>query len=365
MNDTVEIEVIVGDVLGVKVARGFARLCDLAAMSRADIYDPATNPTGTQRDLSPRHARDAYTYVGSNQLAFWPEVLLCARIEGSVSLTPIKGMPSRFILRVDLSRIRRSQRIAISRLDGNHRLHYADGKTEGFPPITKSVSFCLALGLSLDDEIKLFRDINNNQRKMNTSHLDNIMSRLSPSQRLQIDSPALYIAQKLSADQQSPLYGRIYTGGPKKRGVVHVPLRTLKTGIEYLFSRTTRLRSLPDVDARYRVIRNYFDAVRAWQPEAWEHPERYLMLRGVGIWALSFLGATVIDHALSLGAYKKDELLRILRSGRAWDWSRKGEFAGFSGRSGALKISEMIGQELEAANAPSIKALYSRIMEDR
>jgi hypothetical protein len=65
-----------GRVLGVSVYRGFARLCDIAEISKADVYDQNNNPTGTQRDLSPSHARDAHEYVRTHELGFWPEVFL-------------------------------------------------------------------------------------------------------------------------------------------------------------------------------------------------------------------------------------------------------------------------------------------------
>jgi hypothetical protein len=42
---------VTAKVLGVNVYRGFANLCDLADISRADIYDQKKNPRGTQRDL--------------------------------------------------------------------------------------------------------------------------------------------------------------------------------------------------------------------------------------------------------------------------------------------------------------------------
>jgi hypothetical protein len=53
-------KVIRGNVAGVNVFRGYARLSDLSRMSKADIYDKISNPQGTQRDLSPKHAQDAY-----------------------------------------------------------------------------------------------------------------------------------------------------------------------------------------------------------------------------------------------------------------------------------------------------------------
>ena len=78
-------------VLGVNVYRGFAKLCDLTDVSRADIYDAQSNPTGTQRDLSPGHARDAYEYVKNHDLGFWPEVFLCARMNNVVTLSTPPG----------------------------------------------------------------------------------------------------------------------------------------------------------------------------------------------------------------------------------------------------------------------------------
>ena len=66
-------------MLGVNIYRGFADLSLLSDLSKADIYDQAKNPKGTQRDLSLKHAKDAYTYIKTKDFGFWPEVFLCAR----------------------------------------------------------------------------------------------------------------------------------------------------------------------------------------------------------------------------------------------------------------------------------------------
>jgi len=59
-----------------------------------------------------------------------------------------------------------------------------------------------------------------------------------------------------------------------------IPLRGLKTGIEYMLSRSTQLLHLEDAEAQYRVIKNFFEAVKKWQPKAWGRPKEYIMLRG-------------------------------------------------------------------------------------
>lgn len=148
MPDILELFVMKGKVLGVDFYRGYARLCDLANISEADVFDQKTNPQGTQRDLSPKHARDAYTYVKESELAFWPEVFLCLREQNVITFQP--SIHPTYIsekggtLKVDVKAIMNNKSIAISRVDGNHRLYYAGGNFQGFPPIEREVSFCLA-----------------------------------------------------------------------------------------------------------------------------------------------------------------------------------------------------------------------------
>jgi len=226
------------------------------------------------------------------------------------------------------------------------------------------VSFCLADGLSREEEIKLFRDINDNQRRMNTSHLDGIEVRLTPEEQLKRHNPELYIAQQLSEDPASPLHGRVFQGGKKPVGV-DIPLRGLRTGIEYMLSRSTQLPQLEDAQAQYRVIRNYFDAVKKWQPAAWATPKEYILLRGSGLWAVCFIGAQVIDGALLDGEYRASRMLSTLRSGKDWDWGKKGDFKGLGGRAGALEISKRVTRMLQFGSRISTKQLFDRIMGER
>jgi DGQHR domain-containing protein len=358
----VSIPVIRGTVLGVKVYRGYAPLSVISQMSQADVYDQLRNPTGTQRDLSPKHAKEAYEYVRDKERAYWPEVFLCARDMSIIKFKQDDGNPDFGNLIVDLAAIvKNKDAVSISRIDGNHRLHYADGHESGMPSIEKPVSFCLAVDLSLEDEITLFRDINNNQKRMNTSHLDNIESRLTGEQKLMQEEPDLYIAQKLSRSNDSPFFKLVFEGGVKESRIM-IPLRALRSGINHMLSQQTKLKALKDADAQYKVIRNYFLAAKMWIPEAWNLPKDYLALRGSGLWGLCALGANVIDRALGKGAFEPDEMLQILTSGKKWDWSNKGNFQGLGGWSGAVKISDMISEEFSDESGISVKELYKKIM---
>ncbi len=356
-------EVIKGKVLGVNVFRGYGKLSEISQISKADIYDVKNNPTGTQRDLSPKHAREAYFYIKNADIAFWPEVFLCIRNKKCFQFKELSNSQNFGILDIDLDEIKSNNKISISRVDGNHRLHFGDGLHKEYPPINKEVSFCIAYDIEIDKEITLFRDINNNQKRMNTSHLDNIEFRLTKEEEIKRKDPALFIAKELSQDNLSPLFERVFEGG-KNAGPNLIPLRTLKTGIQYMLSRPTKLTALKDPTAQYKVIKNYFEALKKWQPNAWKSPSDYLMLRGVGLWGVCFLGANVLDKGLSQGKYDPESLVMILKSGKEWDWSKKGNFEGFSGRGGAVKISDMISAELTDENNISVSELYKQIMKE-
>ncbi len=357
-----KIPVIRGKVLGVNVYRGFTLLHILAELSKADIYDEIKNPKGTQRDLSPKHAKDAYEYIKNSSLGFWPEVFLCARKKEILTFKPISEVNSDIgILEIDCKKINTSKKIAISRVDGNHRLHYADGVEKGYSKIDIIASFCIAFDLKQDEEIKLFKDINKNQKAMNTSHLDRIEVRLTKEEELRRRNPELYIAQKLGDESTSPLSGLVYQGGARPVGRI-IPLRGLKTGIQYLLSQSTQLPHLQDSEAQFRVIKNYFNAIKKWQPEVWDKPKDFITLRGAGLWGICFLGAQVIDRALINAKFDTDSLLSILKSGKKWDWSNKGDFKGYSGRGGAIEISQKVARNLKDTNQISTEDLFKQIM---
>jgi DGQHR domain-containing protein len=358
-----KIPVIAGEVLGVRVYRGFAPLRDLSRISRADVYDATTNPTGTQRDLSPKHAKEAYEYVRNRDFGYWPEVFLCARDPKVMNFKPSDKSKSFGVLTIDDTLATKSRKISISRVDGNHRLYYGDGTSEGFEPIGKIVSFCIALDIDLTKELVIFKDINNNQRRMNTSHLDKIEARLSGEELLRRRDPSLFIAQKLANDTESPFFKLVYEGGKRPVGAF-IPLRNLKSGIQYMFSRSTKLNALSDIDAQYKLIRSYFSSVKRYQPDAWQNPHKYLMLRGAGLWGVCFIGADVIDRTLSQGKYKADDMLKVLKSGKHWDWSSNGDFKGLSGRGGALRIHDLVVAEFADEGGISVKSLFQKIMSE-
>ena len=263
--------VIVGTCLGQKAYRGFASLSSLAAISQADVFDQQKNISGTQRNLSVPHARKAYQYVKNTKGAFYPEIILNVRDKSYIEFTSAAKVDDAAFGELNfVKRPKKGAKIVVSRIDGNHRLWFADGHDPTLPAISRPVSFCIVAIESLETELELFRDVNDNQMGMNTSHLKNIEARLLGTDLLKAQNPSLYIAQKLIKEKTSPLFGQAHEGGQvdKDSTLAGLTIANLTSSVGDIRSRSTKLAQLPDADAQYKVIENYWSAVKKWLPKA-------------------------------------------------------------------------------------------------
>ena len=77
-----------------------------------------------------------------------------------------------------------------------------------------------------------------------------------------------------------------------------------------------------------------------------------------------FIGAEVIDRTLRDGNFKADSMLKVLRSGKNWDWSNRGEFRGLSGRGGAVTMRDKVAAEFPDEKGVSVKELFKQIMQE-
>ncbi|MGO9895102.1 MAG: hypothetical protein ACLPX8_12920, partial [Bryobacteraceae bacterium] len=135
--------VLLGKCLGHEAYRGFGPLSELATISRADIFDQDKNRSGTQRNLSVQHARRAYQYVTEKTEAFYPEMILNVRDKSFIRFTAKdeeNGVKFGILEFVKDPRV--ATDLVVSRLDGNHRLWFADGHEKDMEAVDRPVSFC-------------------------------------------------------------------------------------------------------------------------------------------------------------------------------------------------------------------------------
>jgi DGQHR domain-containing protein len=358
--------VLVGNCLGYEAFRGFAPLSSLAKISEADIFDQVKNKSGTQRNLSIQHARKAYQYVSGTTKAFYPEMILNVRDKSYVSFTSLQKLGGvQFGTFQFIKDPARAGKVIVSRLDGNHRLWFADGHEKGMDPISRPVSFCLLTIEDLEKELELFRDINDNQMGMNTSHLQNITARLLGDKLLKVQNPALYIVQKLMKDKTSPLYGRVHQGGKVEKGatLAGLTIANLTSAVGDMLGRSTKLAQFPDADAQYKVIKNYWIAVKKWLPKAWNSPRDYVIFKGVGLYAISYVGIEVIDRSLLKGKFSSADMLEYLKQMPSESLASGGT-ASYAGRGGGRKLANDLISNLEEEGEVSLSKLQKLILSE-
>jgi DGQHR domain-containing protein len=343
--------------------RGTAALADLARISRADVFDQELNPNGLQRDFSMKHAAEAYEYVSREPderlpRAF-PEIVLNVRDKNVVSVTEAGQCDGLEVVQVafDEDAIMKSRGVKVSRVDGNHRLLFANGDDRDRKPVDVLVPFQLHIGLTKDEEKSLFVDLNANHKGLNTSHLATLRSNLTRDEVELIQRPALVYAKRLAIDEASPFNHKVFMGGSragsKKKGIKHpVTLVGLEGAVRRLMTKSQYLQELlADPESRYGVVRNYWLAVAATWPEAFEQPSDYLIMKSIGVNSLAQLGGQVVDRCMMAGDPSVQQMMRLLEPTKdVFDWHKDAPadrgVGGMSGNRAVLLIAGELAKAL-------------------
>ena len=339
--------------------RGTAALSDLARISQADVFDQVDNPDGLQRELSKKHAADAYNYVADKREVHlpraFPEVVLNVRDAKVLKREEIYADPSEdepradvpklVALTFDLDKILGARSVKVSRMDGNHRLVYAAGDGKDRTPLDASAPVQIHVGLTREQEVALFSDINANQKGLNTSHLAVLRSRITPEDLEQELHPDRAIARQLADDVTSPFHDRVHMGGSKagtKEAGKVLPLNFI--ALEHGVARTLRVSGYlgeREFEGRYGLIRTYWQAVQAVYPEAFEDPKSYIVLKNLGVSTLSQVAAMVIDRCIVAGNVEVGHMIPMLRKAKPKvDWHKDSkDVAGMSGNRAVLLLA--------------------------
>jgi len=353
-----EFTVLKGQNLNTTVYRGFATLRELSQISKADTYNQDRNPEGLQRDLSDRHARDAYRYAEGAAIVgelhrLWPEILLNVRDADTIKFEVLDEKAGVYKMKIMEDKLNlESAEPQISRTDGNHRLAYGGGNEQlQWAALDISTPFSLTVELDPDAEAIVFMDINDNQKTMNTSHLAHLKARLTDTERLQQEDPALWIAEKLCDDPKSSFHGLVHKGGERTQGLKRrINLAALRTGISMVLADSVKLRAFDQIEPKYVLIRAFWNAVQITFSDEWSAPRQSLLLKGFGLWTMSMLGAEVIDRCLSRRIeidQLPTEMEYYLRQARpVVTWSDSEMTQRFGGRSGAKRVAENMKKAL-------------------
>ncbi len=327
------------------VVVGAAPAGELYAVSFADILDEAME-AGYQRPFDPLHSREFRAYIDQPGATTIPLTFNLRGREGDGwRLGPCE--PGGLAL-LTIRRPGPEAPPVLAQVDCQHRLGMM---ADSAVPLT----FQCYLGLTPRDEMLIFSTINGKAKGLNPSLLDFHASELTPE--LETVHLELFVAKTLHKDPNSVWHGLVKMGGAGTQGVHRrVSLRGLQTATKLLLQRSA-LGATTDLTPRqkYEIVRAFWSAVATVWERAWNRPRNHLLVKGVGVTALSLLAADILTAALShQQRLNRRTFENYLAPLAALDWSTEGMFKGYGGRQGAAQAHELLRSHLFA---PSLAAL--------
>jgi DGQHR domain-containing protein len=306
---TATFEVIPAEQDDVRLFVGVGKAKDLIRVTKVDPYNPKLSPTDGDQGYQRPPERSRVTQIGRYLIEqggsglFPTAILLSARHELSYdkkqgTITVTSNQPLQIV-------------------DGQHRLaglHYAIEEKEAVHLADYSIPFVIMEGIDRLAEMTQFRIVNGTAKQVRTDLVNMILTATySGMKRGDVPKKDLWriivsnAVDKLAKDPESPWRDMITLPGETSvRGEGGKPVRatSLITSLRpvYIWLKDTSgvleqscRNSDEEIDYLYRVVSDYWQAVKLVVPDAFENPNDYVIQKTPGIFSLHKL----LRHLLS------------------------------------------------------------------
>lgn len=322
-----ELDCIQGSSAGRSVLLGFAPASLLYALSFADVLNEDTS-RGYQRRINSQHSLDFRRYIQQSG-------------SSTIPLTfNLRPAPS------DVWRIRKeagsenatleivADEKVLAQVDCQHRLgHMAD--------IDTPLPFMCFIGLTEREEMEVFKIINSKARGLSSSLLDFHDAQLATD--LSTERPELYISLFMRREASSPWCNQLDLGGNSTSGMTRrASLRIFQKAVKQFLNRTKVLESHSADDAAHLVL-DFWVALVTVLPEQWSTPRKYMLTKGVGVYALMEIAADLYGDTPKSKVCDRNYLIATLSDfAPDFDWSTNGTLKGLGGQGGVKRAVELI-----------------------
>lgn len=320
MVDNFEIKGIIGHCGDREVFIGFATASELSQISFPDTLDEVSG-MGYQRRFHRQHSLEFKRYIQQ---------------PGATTI------PLTFNLRPDrkgwaLRRAAHSASLVVdahanpvmAQVDCQHRIGYLRECQIPF-------AFMSYIGLSIEEEMEIFRIINGKAKGLSGSLLDFTEVRLVEDD-LKTVRPELFLALVLHEDQRSPWYQRLDLGGNRTTGPMRIAsLRTMQKGARR-FLREAGLSNMSVNDSTATLLIDFWRAITVVLPKQWNQPRQHMLSKGIGVYCLMSLAGELYRESIAVRSVCDIDYFITTLSDfvHTIDWSNKGPLMGYGGASGA------------------------------
>ncbi|OIQ77579.1 hypothetical protein GALL_407230 [mine drainage metagenome] len=231
----------------------------------------------------------------------------------------------------------------LAQVDGQHRLGFLQGSPIEF-------AFMIFLGMSVNEEMEVFRVINGKAKGLSSSLLDFTEARLI-GEDLAVEEPALYVALRLHEDPDSPWFRRLNLGGDNTVGTKRIAsLRSMRVAVRRLI-RSANWKPAPSASRIAALAIDFWRAVQFVLPQQWAVPRNHVIAKGIGVYALMSLAGVFIEEARGQNLEPDFDFFvaRLSDFADHIDWSNNGPLHGFGGVSGADAALQLLLQVRSSA----------------
>lgn len=314
-----------------KVFIGFASASLLAKYSFADVLDESSGQ-GYQRRFSRDHSLEFRRYIQKSGATTIP-LTFNLRPSDPNNWTLNSNDEGEAVLVFS-----ENEEPIFSQVDCQHRMGFMQD-------LDTSLVFMSFIGLSIEEEMEIFKTINSKAKGLNSSLLDFHEARLTKD--LSQTKPELYISLRLNENELSPWFQRLDLGGNRTIGLHRLAsLRTMQKAVKRFLKESQLLESPDQVDAE-SVVMAFWIAVKFVLRTQWDNPRKNLLTKGVGVYSLMSLAADIYKEFLNSNASLIEEYFIVALSDFApyIDWSNTGPLQGYGGGSGVEKALDYLRNE--------------------
>jgi DNA sulfur modification protein DndB len=307
------------------VILGYASCKLLHRLSFADVLDEDSG-TGYQRRFNPQHSLDFRKYI-QTELSSTIPLTFNLRPEHSDCWSIRK-------LANDLATVTiRGTAKVLAQVDCQHRIGYLNDLDIELP-------FMFYLGLSINEELEVFNIINGKAKGLSPSLLDFHDATLASD--LSAERPELFIALYLNNSQDSPWYRQLDLGGLSTSGLMRrASLRTMQKAVKRFLSQSQILQ-LQSVEIAARVAADFWSAVAFLLRSQWENPRKYLVTKGVGVYALMGMAGDLFHESNGQSVDRRYFERKLSEFITEIDWGSEGDLSGLGGEAGVKAALDIL-----------------------
>lgn len=312
---------------------GFATAAILYKCSFPDLLDESTGK-GYQRRFHREHSLEFKRYIQQPGASTIPLTFnIRPEFSKSWSLQPASSNSKLSVLK-----IKTDAGPVMAQVDCQHRLGYLQDSQIQF-------AFMVYIGLTVTEEIEIFRIINGKAKGLSGSLLDFTEAKLT-GQALSTVKPELYIALNLQEEPLSPWYQRLDMGGtsivsPKRQASLRTMQKAVKRFLKEAHIPTEQIPTLAP-----NLVIDFWKAISIVASNEWKAPRSHMLTKGVGVYSLMSLAGILVREASA--SNKKCDLDYFIGKLSDFigqiDWSNQGTLQGYGGASGADAVVELMKQ---------------------